>query len=51
MGNIRPWYVVGIAEHIVHGSARILPMEPYRPDRFEDGGEFRKAYAGTGAMA
>ena len=40
-----------VAEHIAHGESRILPMEPYLPTRFDDGGGFGTAYAGTGAMA
>jgi glycine/D-amino acid oxidase-like deaminating enzyme len=40
-----------VAEHIVHGESRILPIEPYLPTRFDDGGGFDTAYTGTGAMA
>lgn len=39
-----------VAEQIAYGESRILPMEPYLPTRFEGGG-FRTAYTGTGAMA
>lgn len=40
-----------VAEQIALGESRILPIEPYRPTRFDDGAAFRKAYTGTGAMA
>jgi len=40
-----------VAEQIALGESRILPIEPYRPTRFDEGVPFRKAYAGTGAMA
>ncbi len=40
-----------VAEKIVHGESRVLPLEPYLPTRFDDGGGFRTAYTGTGAMA
>ena len=39
-----------VAEQIAHGKSHILPIEPYRPTRFDEGGGFRKAYKGTGAM-
>ncbi len=39
-----------VAERIAFGESRILPLEPYLPTRF-DGGGFRTAYAGMGAMA
>ncbi len=39
-----------VAEQIAFGESRILPMEPYLSTRF-DGGGFRTAYTGTGAMA
>ena len=40
-----------VAEQIALGESRILPIGPYQPTRFADGTPFRKAYAGTGAMA
>ncbi|MFQ5776074.1 MAG: NAD(P)/FAD-dependent oxidoreductase [Kiloniellaceae bacterium] len=40
-----------VAEQIALGESRVLPIEPYRPTRFDDGAPFRKAYTGTGAMA
>ncbi len=40
-----------VAEHIAYGKSRILPLEPYLPTRFDGGGGFSTAYAGTGAMA
>lgn len=40
-----------VAEQIVLGESRILPIEAYRPTRFDDGVPFKKAYTGTGAMA
>jgi hypothetical protein len=40
-----------VAEKVVFGDSRTLPIEPYRPARFDEGDQFRTAYAGTGAMA
>ncbi len=40
-----------VAEQIAHGESRILPIEPYRPTRFDDGAGFATTYTGTGAMA
>ena len=49
--KLAPCIGMMVGEKIALGESRTLPIEPYRPTRFEDGEPFRKAYAGTGAMA
>ncbi len=49
--KLAPCIGMMVAEKIAFGESRTLPIEPYRPTRFDDGEPFRKAYAGTGAMA
>jgi sarcosine oxidase subunit beta len=49
--KLAPCIAQMVAEEIVFGASRILPIEPYRPTRFDDGEPFQKAYSGTGAMA
>lgn len=49
--KLAPCISMMVAEKMAFGASRILPIEPYRPTRFEDDEPFQKAYPGTGAMA
>ncbi len=49
--KLAPCIGIMVAEKVVFGDSRILPFDPYRPARFDEGEPFRNAYKGTGAMA
>lgn len=49
--KLAPCIGLMVAEQVILGTSKVLPIEPYRPARFDDGEPFTRAYAGTGAMA